>query len=215
MYDMILLEDKLHFIKYSGRQDFVKKEKLALELQSDGWVMPLPSAWDLVIHDEDAATTIRAKGIEPPFVVEGIDYLHYVSSRDTVQSVAKESLMTNAIESTIGEDIINSAYLNGYDTSMQSFNERVLRAAAIILNSARINAEMVFRVPYVLPMRLVYRDNPDYSRIPVFYTISANDCQSIVSALTVSLQNQIQYGPPNGHLPLYSFSCLISKIQLP
>ena len=215
MYDMILLEDKLHFMKYSGGHDFEKKDKLALELHTDRWVRPLPNAWDYEIDDTTANTIIRAKGIEPPFFVEGVDYLHYVSSHDTVQSVAKESLMINAIESTIGEDIISTAYLNGYDTSKQSFNERVLRAAAIILNSASINAEMVFRIPYVLPIRLVYRDNPDYSRIPDFYTISANDCQSIVSALTVSLQNQIHYGPQNGHLPLYSFTYLISKIQLP
>ena len=215
MYDMILLEDKLHFMKYSGGHDFEKKDKLALELHTDRWVMPLPNAWDYEIDDTTANTIIRAKGIEPPFLVEGIDYLHYVASHDSVQSISKEDLFVQAIKNTIEEDIINTACLNGYNTSSQSFNERVLRAAAIILNSARINEEMVFRVPYVLPKQLVYRNDPDYSKIPDFYTISADNCKSIVNAFTVSLQNQIQFDPQIGHLPLYSFTCLISQIQLP
>ncbi len=212
----LLFEDKLHFIKYADEgQVFVKKDKLSLELHRDRWDMPLPVAWDFVINDEDAATTIRAIGAEPPFIVEGTDYLYYVSSRDSINSVAKEALFIEAIKESISADILNTAYINGYDTSYQNSNERMIRSAAIILNNAKNSEENVFRIPYLLPPRTVYMNDLDYSIIPDHYVIIKSMCQSVVNKLTDSLKNQIQLGPQNNHLPIYSFSCFISKIQLP
>ena len=214
---MIVVEEKLNHVAYADGQEGMPKikDRLSIELHSDRWDMPLPDSWDYEIYDELSTTTIHIQGIEPPFIVEGPDYLYYVLSRNCVNSVAKEVLFAEAIKHAIGEDVINMARLNGYDISDSKHNERIFRAAALILNCANKYEECAFRIPYLLDKNYdIIRENPDYNAIPDYYKIDENWCTAIVDELTTSIKKDIRFDNKDGIVTLYSYNWFISKIQL-
>lgn len=208
---ILLVEEILGYIKYTGQNNAVKKDHLSIELRSDRWNMPLPNNWDCEIQDPRTETKIYVQGFRPPFIIEGSDYFYYVPNQNDIQSISKNDLFFEAINNTIASDIIETAYLNGYDTSEAGNNEKMIRAASIILKNAEKSVErIVFRIPYLLGVDFnTFRNDPDYSKMPKFYVISSEKLNEIAKALAVSIGERFGIDFPSDSIPQYSFNWFI------
>lgn len=214
---IILVEDRLGSVLYANGKKPEKKDRLVTELNKSVscWTTALPTHWNYEIKVEETIAIIHVFGVEPPFCVEGYDYLYFVTSKEHAKCVSKATLFSKAIQASILDDIIECAQNSGYDISNEDLcKQRLIASATMVLKSVP-NVEQsvpdILRIPYPLGIDIMkMAKGSDFSELPEYYEINKDNSAIIKSEVSKTIQSEFNLVGNEVPVPTYSENWFIS-----
>ena len=215
---MIVVEEKLNYVAYAdGHTMPTFCERLTCELNNRA--PQYLSNCEEKIKAEGAEAIIHKNKQDDVFLVEGIDNLYYVSGNQ-VRYLSREIMFEHAVRQTLVENMKRAGRNNGYDTSNQVCDERMINATTVILKHLTktaferncINPERIVIVPYL--WGIDFSRSRYWSEIRKSYELSLDDCNRLMVSLSDVIKEEFDLKQVALEIPVYSYNWFVSNFNL-